>query len=161
MITNIYLAGASSEIDRARNWVQRLRDAGIHVVSTWVDVIGKVGQSNPVDATIEQLTQWTLRDLAEVKASDLMWLLLPALDKHTVGAWVEMGYAHAARIPIVMSGPHRPIFTPVLAAMHFHDDESMFTEIVRRHNEETANHVERYIASQQHERAEPAAFEGD
>ena len=56
--------------------------ADIMLTSTWVDVIGRVGAANPKDATIEQLTAWTLRDLAEVAEADNLWLLLPAIGTH-------------------------------------------------------------------------------
>lgn len=149
MITPIYLAGASAEIDRACKWAQALREADITVLSTWVEVIGKAGAANPTDATIEQLTKWTLRDEAEVKASELLWLLLPAKGVHTVGAYIELGIARATRKHIVMSGLHRPIFTPVLADMSFVTDEEAFEYIQSGHRMKVKMDVGNQLQHQQ------------
>lgn len=145
MITKVYLAGASSEIERARFNAQRMRDADIHVMSTWVEVIGKAGSANPAHATPEQLTKWTLRDLEEVKTADVLWLQLPALDKHTVGAWIELGIAYSSNVIVLMSGPHRPIFTPVLAHKHFETDDEAFAWLKEEHNRMVDNRVREHL----------------
>ena len=142
MITKVYLAGASAELARAREWASKLRDADIMVTSTWVEVIGRVGAANPANATIEQLTKWVLRDLAEVSDSDVLWLLLPPLSIQTVGAWIELGTAQNEKKHIVMSGPHRPIFTPVLANAHFEADQAAFDYIQEHHRVMVRGEVE-------------------
>jgi nucleoside 2-deoxyribosyltransferase len=133
MITKVYVAGSSKELARAQAVMAKLEEHDIHVMSTWPKVIGKVGAANPADATIEQLTKWTLRDLAEVEESDILALLLPAMDVPTVGAWVELGYAYARNKPIIASGPHRPIFTPVLVSVYCESDDDLVQRIVDRH----------------------------
>lgn len=136
MITKVYVAGASVEIGRARSWMTRLRDVDITVTSTWPEVITRAGAPNPVDASPDQLTEWVLRDLAEAEASDVLWLLLPPKDVQTVGAYIELGAARRDRTLIVMSGgPHRSIFTPVLAHRSFDDDETAFNWILAGHRE--------------------------
>lgn len=148
MITKVYLAGASAEIERARFNAQRMREADIHVMSTWVDVIGKVGAANPRDATPEQLTKWTLRDLEEVKAADVLWLQLPAVDVHTIGAWIELGIAYSEGVTVLMSGIHRPIFTPVLAHKHFATDEEAFAWIKWHHDNNVKLMVDEHLQKQ-------------
>lgn len=148
MITKIYLAGASAEIERARMNAQRLRDADIHVVSTWVDVIGKVGAANPRDATVEQLTKWTIRDLEEVKESEVLWLQLPAIDIHTIGAWIELGIAYNEGLTVLMSGVHRPIFTPVLAHKHFATDDEAFAWLKMHHDARVKERVDEHLQRQ-------------
>lgn len=145
MITKVYLAGASSELARAKMWAEKLRDADIMLTSTWVDVIGRVGAANPANATIEQLTAWTLRDLAEVAEADNLWLLLPAVGVHTVGAYIELGAAYVGGKHIVMSGAHRPIFTPVLAHEHYDADEDAFKYITERNKRLAASHVDDHL----------------
>lgn len=149
MITKLYLAGASAEIDRARKWASALRDADITVLSTWVEVIGKAGAANPADATPEQLTKWTLRDEAEVHASDLLWLLLPAKGIHTVGAYIELGLSRAWGKHIVMSGTHRPIFTPVFADISFATDEEAFEYIQTGHRTNVQRLVNKQLSHQE------------
>ena len=119
----VYVAGASKEIIRAERWVRRLQDDGIIVMSTWTQVIRAVGKANPVDATPEQYKSWVQKDLDEVAASNVLWFLLPEVD--TVGAFVELGYAHAKGLYIVTSGQHRPIFTPGLTQFHSHYDQEI------------------------------------
>lgn len=116
----VYIAGSSKEITRAERWGSELRAYDIEVVSTWPEVIRKVGKANPADATIAQYREWAKRDLDEVKRANVFWLLLPEGD--TIGAWVELGHAHANDKMIVMSGAHRPIFTPALCHFHSHYD---------------------------------------
>jgi nucleoside 2-deoxyribosyltransferase len=125
----VYVAASSKEITRAEHWVLRLRQAGIIVVSTWIDVIKHVGQANPKDATPDEYKMWALKDLGEVDVADVLWLLLPEFE--TVGAYVELGFAHAKEKPIAMSGRHRPIFTPVLANAHSEYDEAIFDVLIR------------------------------
>lgn len=126
--TKIYVAGASSEIVRAERQGRLLRDNGFEVVSTWTQVIRDVGHANPTDATPEEYKLWAGRDLAEVQAADVFWLLLP--EANTVGAWIELGFAHAINKLIVMSGQHRPIFTPALARFHSHYDQEILSFLI-------------------------------
>jgi hypothetical protein len=115
MITKVYVAGASAEIERARKVRDQLLALGMDCTSSWMRNIDKEGKSNPTDATPEKYAEWALADTAE---ADVFLLLLPAKEIQTVGAWVELGAAHLQRKTIVMSGPHRPIFTPALATHH-------------------------------------------
>lgn len=145
MITKVYLAGASKEIERARQWAEKLRDADIMLTSTWVEVIGRVGAANPATASPEQLTKWTLRDIAEVQDADLLWLLLPAIGVETVAAYVELGVAYVSEKRIVTSGPHRPIFTPVLADESFAADVDAFDWIQKYHRHRVDEMVAKHL----------------
>lgn len=135
MHTRVYIAGASSEVTRARAARTQLEAGGLTVTSTWPDVIEQVGQNNPRDASISDLARWALTDLAELHAADALWLLLPFGQTTTVGAWIELGVAFEARKAIIMSGPHRPIFTPVLADHHFELDHDAGRLLVEKHEE--------------------------
>lgn len=161
MITTLYLAGASAEIDRARKWAQALREADITVLSTWVEVIGKTGAANPADATPEQLTKWTLRDEAEVKGSELLWLLLPSKGIHTVGAYIELGIARATGKHIVTSGLHRPIFTPVLADISFATDEEAFEYIQTGHRTKVKREIQYRLTDQRSAQRDFAKWKDD
>lgn len=101
----VYVAGSSSELNRATRWSQALRDAGITVVSTWPEVISRVGSANPTDAPAHQRRSWAYTDLVvELGSADWLWLLAP-LETPGRGAYVELGCAFAARKNIVCSGP--------------------------------------------------------
>lgn len=122
----IYLAGASAEADRAERVSAALLAMGHKITSTWWEVIKAAGEANPANATRAQYLAWVERDLLELHHADALVLLLPALDVHTVGAWIELGFAVRAHHTIIMSGPHRPIFTPALAHYTVPTDEDLF-----------------------------------
>lgn len=101
----VYVAGASSESDRARRAVERLRAAGLEVTCTWLDVVASVGDANPTDVSAAQRRSWSVVDLAEVVRADVLWFLVPPASIQTRGAWVELGHAYAHNKQIVCSGP--------------------------------------------------------
>lgn len=88
----IYVAAASKEIDRARAFMDRLRALGHEITSDWPEVIAKVGDANPTDATRAQRRGWAQADLDQVAGSDLLVVLLPTPHITTEGMWVELGY---------------------------------------------------------------------
>jgi hypothetical protein len=128
----VYVAGSSKEIDRAEFWIKKLRGVGIVVTSTWPEVVRSVGQNNPHDRTVDQYKQWAEKDFGEVEAADVFWLHLPVTQ--TIGAYIELGYAHRAAKFIAMSGVHKPIFTPALASVHGENDEDIFDVLHRMAN---------------------------
>lgn len=129
-IENVYVSASSAEIDRAELWMGRLSMAGLNVTSTWARVIRDVGSANPRDATREQRKQWSDVDLGEVRACDLLWFLVPALDKPTRGAWLEVGFADAAGKLLVFSGDTKQsIFCAT--GDEYEDDIDAFATICR------------------------------
>jgi hypothetical protein len=150
----VYVAGASSEMERAEKWMAALRQTGIEVTSTWPEVIRKVAEAlklnpahaaNPMDAPREDRAHWAITDLTEVAASTVFWLLLPT-GKPSVGAYCELGYAimvsaaaaqaHALGIPgapvyqLICSGAEASIFTAL--AEHYPTDEEAFRALTLR-----------------------------
>jgi len=138
----VYVAAASSEIERAEKWMAKLREAGITVVSTWPEVIRKVGAANPMTAPREQRAGWAMADLSELSHASLLWRLLGAPSE---GACTEFGYAvlfaslaHEARLAgvemapkfkIITSGEERSIFTAL--APNYATDEDAFAAILQ------------------------------
>jgi hypothetical protein len=141
----VYVAGASSEIERAEKWIATLREAGIEVTATWPEVIRKVGDANPMTASRAQRQVWSATDLSEVAHAEVFWFLLPE-GRPTAGAYTEFGYAvflgaaaqeaRACDIPgapmfwIVASGKETSIFTAL--ADHFDTDEEAFRALTLR-----------------------------
>ena len=99
----VYVAGASSEMDRATAAVLQLRAAGHELTSTWLDTVAKVGDANPSSASGEQRRSWSITDLAEVERADVLWFLVPSSGT-TRGAWCEQGFSYALGKVIVCSG---------------------------------------------------------
>lgn len=142
----VYIAGASSEIERIELWSAALRKAGVLVVSTWPEVVRKVGSANPMTATRNERAGWANTDLNEIVEASVFWLLLPT-GKPTAGAYTELGFAilqsrmqHDARnmgfpvIPLITisSGKETSIFT-ALTHRHTATDDEAFAEIVDNH----------------------------
>jgi nucleoside 2-deoxyribosyltransferase len=104
MTLKVYVAGSTMEMDRARFAMKSLKDIGIEVTSTWVDVVTGVGDPNPRAASAIDRFKWSEADLVEVKNANLIWFLVPGPNAPTRGAWLEVGYAHALGKPGVASG---------------------------------------------------------
>ena len=143
MIKKIYVAGASSEIERAEKWMGRLREAGFEVTSTWPEVIRAQpnGEANPMTAPREQRAEWAAVDLEQVSQSSAFWLLLPT-EKPTIGAYWEVGFftaliaveiqmrAVGAKLTMryaLCSGVEKSIFTTLID--HFATDEEAFAAL--------------------------------
>jgi len=138
----VYVAGASAEMERAEGWMRKLREAGITVTSTWPDVIRKVGAANPMDAPRADRLGWAIDDVRQVVESNVFWLLLPQ-GKVSAGAYTELGCAiamtlfskqaelaglPAAPYKILVSGVETSIFTAL--GTHATTDEEAFNSLV-------------------------------
>lgn len=122
----VYLAGSSGEIRRARTAYELLAALpNVVVVSTWLDVIEKVGIANPSDASAAQRREWTVTDLAEVASADAVWFLVPSSSAPTRGAWAELGYAYALSKRILCSGATRQSIFCALGSEHAMDEGAL------------------------------------
>lgn len=128
----VYLAGAASEIPRAKQWYRQLVAHRFEVVSTWIESVETVGASNPRDANKDQRYGWSIVDVAEVDKADVLWGLTPLHPNVTRGLWFELGYVFGRWTPgrVVVSGDNQQsIFTSL-----FHEvttDEEALQWILR------------------------------
>src|SRR5882672_5686661 len=93
----IYVAaatGSAEEIARAEKWMTRLREAGVTVISDWLETIKLPGGANPMEASREYRMSRANAPLNQVSQAQAFWLLMPE-DTATVGAYVEFGFALA------------------------------------------------------------------
>lgn len=133
MSIRVYVAASSAEIPRAKKWIAALREAGVFVTSKWPEIIEKVGDANPRDATHEQRKGWAWADLVDVKDANLLWLLAPEPNGGSArGAYVELGYARALGLSLMISGDTKQSIFTALGVEHETDDAA-FAEIVDRH----------------------------
>ncbi|MGN6107072.1 MAG: hypothetical protein ACTHU0_18340 [Kofleriaceae bacterium] len=124
----VYVAASSGEIQRAKGWISRLVAAGVQVTSTWPETIAAVGDANPRDASPGQRLAWAVADLHQVASADLLWMMAPVKEAGR-GAYVELGFAHAQRKLLVVSGcSWQSIFGAL--AREFETDEEAFAFIV-------------------------------
>lgn len=136
-VEKVYVAGSSLELDRVDRAVAALENAGIIVTSTWPISVRDAGTGNPIGATREQRVNWTITDLAQVRAAELFWFLVPPRDVATRGAWMEAGYALAkGRVCIFSGDTKQSIFSAV--AYEYADDAAALMLILRLADKEHA-----------------------
>lgn len=129
-ISHVYVAAASSDMDRAERWMNLLVAADIGVTSTWVSVIRAGGlEGNPRDATQPQRRDWSDADLEGVRNADLVWFLVHDLAPAR-GAYFELGYARGLGKILVLSGDTKQSIFSALGA-EFAEDIDAFAAICR------------------------------
>lgn len=135
----VYIAGSSDELVRALYWSDRLRAAGVDVVSTWPGVIAAVGAANPRDATRAQRRSLSGGCLQELATADVLWMLAPAVG-HGRGAYAELGAAHALGKRLVASGDTlQSVFAA--QAIEYASDEDAFAALVESATEPHHRHL--------------------
>jgi hypothetical protein len=129
-IERVYVAASALEIDRAEQAIADLERRDIAVTSTWTINVRNVGASNPREASNYDRARWASTCLDEVRHSDLLWFLVPAMGAPTRGAWVELGYAIARGMTIVLSGDTRQSIFSALGVEMLADIEAL--ELIAR-----------------------------
>jgi hypothetical protein len=137
----IYVAASSAEIERAEKWMNALRGEGIAVTSVWPETIRRVQRerhmastheaSNPRQATVADRRTWALENVAQIHASEALWLLVPMPPNLSEGAYYELAVANERRKLTLASGGgdnQRMVFT-ALAQILFDADELAFEAI--------------------------------
>ena len=126
----VYVAASSSQIDRAKDAMRILAEAGHEVTSDWTRMIEDRGEANPADASLEERRAWSEEDLYRgVARCDALWLLMPS-DRPSFGAGVEFGFALGdGAIRTVVSGLcEASIFTALADACYDRDDLAFAAE---------------------------------
>ncbi len=152
----VYIAAASSDIERAKRVRAQLIAGGVTVTSRWIDEVDKTG-ANP-DDDVERRKRAT-SDVVDIDSSDVVLLLVPhghyykdtdrvASSGHphtSIGAWWENGYAYRAGIPLVSSGPRAARTKTVFTALgeEFDHDVDAIIRILRVPSEEEGDGLDR------------------
>lgn len=113
----VYVAGASSDIERAEAVMAKLREHGIEVTSTWPEVIRKVGGANPPQMVQLERKKVSVQDLLEVEQAHVLLVLQPSLGKTTIGAYVEMGFAFSRTKWILWSCGGEPCYSTIFTGI--------------------------------------------
>jgi hypothetical protein len=142
MSLRCYVAASSAEIPRARAMEQALREAGIEVVSRWIESVEAVGEANPRLATRVQRAEWAWLCLSAIESADVTWLLAPEPGGHSDGAFCELGYTHAKSIEdasghdyprwLICSGDTKRSIFCALADHEFDTDAEALAWLVER-----------------------------
>lgn len=85
----IYVAGASKEMERVKRVMKQIREAGHEITFDWVAEVEKVGMANPSD--LAQRKASARSDVDGVIDADVILVLHPAPGVPTAGMWFEMG----------------------------------------------------------------------
>jgi hypothetical protein len=125
----VYVAASSSQIDRAKDAMRALAEAGHEVTSDWTRMIEDRGEANPADASFEERREWAAKDVRGVAVCDVLWLLMPS-DRPSFGGGVEFGFALGdGAIRTVVSGLcEASIFTALADACYDRDDLAFAAE---------------------------------
>lgn len=124
----IYVAGASAEVERAAAFMERCRNAGVEVVSTWAEAI----KAEPVadrDLKPSDAIRYAEGDIEEIEAADGLVLLVPPPGRGA-GAYVEFGWALGCpeRWTMVVGDPAQSVFFR-LADMHAPNEDAALAEL--------------------------------
>jgi nucleoside 2-deoxyribosyltransferase len=132
-VIRAYVAAASAEIDRARLFMQRLRCAGVKVMSSWVESIDELGLANEgLPADIALYAARTC--LAEIIEADVLILLVPP-PGHGYGSGVEFGFALGEQKETILVGDadamDRSVFFSLGLADHWVIDEAAAVRLLK------------------------------
>lgn len=133
----VYIAAASTDMERAKHWMSKLRLAGIEVVNRWIAKIEEVGEANPRGDNVSFVRQEAAaQNEADIDSAHVLWFLVPKEAPGRGGYW-ESGYARKAKKHLVFSGDtQQSVFTS--QGKEFADDLDAFADICRYAREEFA-----------------------
>jgi hypothetical protein len=129
----VYVGGASLEIDLIEKMIGDLLEQGVQITHDWTEDIRHTSQFTSVPESYRRAC--AVEDLHGVAKANLVWILSPPADIHSIGCWVEMGYAIAKQKPVLISGPLAPsnIFALLDSVRRYDKHEEAFDHILRAH----------------------------
>jgi hypothetical protein len=95
MKKNIYVAGASAQIEKIETLMDKLQVSGWTITFDWTVPVREVGNASPDDPEIRRSA--ALADLQGVADANVVWLVQPDATSTSTGAWVELGAAITRR----------------------------------------------------------------
>ncbi len=120
--TNVYVAGASADWERAKtrmDWVRA--HPGLTLAYDWVSDVVKYrveGGKSDAELTDEERFFLAGSDMEAVARCDIFWLLIPNDSVVTGGAWADLGFALDAGRSVVVSGARHREFSLCILADH-------------------------------------------
>jgi nucleoside 2-deoxyribosyltransferase len=104
-VLNVYVAGASAEVDRAERVIAALRAAGINITHDWTpDVRAVEAAGGPTTLEDQERLDRALVDVAAVRRADFVVMLAPEPPHASTGAGFESGVAYERGLPLVVAG---------------------------------------------------------
>lgn len=141
---NVYIAAASSDIERVIRVRAQLVAGGLAITSRWIDEVKATG-ANPDDDT--ERRRRVNADKADVRKSDVVLFLVPhgfyyldgdrvmssGHEHSTRGAWFEIGYADGLGIPFVAVAPRKTLIKSIFTSIgeEFENDVDAVIRLLR------------------------------
>ena len=105
---DIYIAGASAELDRAKNAMAFVHShPRLTLAHDWTRDIEREriqGGRQDHDLSKEERVRYASQILQAITGTPVFWLLVPHEGVHTTGAWVELGAALIYRTMLEVLG---------------------------------------------------------
>jgi len=123
----IYIAGASKEMDLISSYMRKVESLGHTISLDWTVPIREniaLGKTD-ADLTKEDRKRHANADMFAVGDADLVWLLVPAEPKSSLGCWIEFGLAVAFGCHVIVSGPNASIFCELADHLFATHDEAL------------------------------------
>lgn len=126
---SVYVAGGFKDTLTIKEFIARLRAAGLVISLDWTEEEGK-------DRTMsdDQRNYAASEDLAAIDRSDFVWLLCPSYTGGS-GAWTEFGYSLGRQKTVLVSGSTRlrTIFTSKASGFDTHEEAFAFLLTQQEH----------------------------
>jgi nucleoside 2-deoxyribosyltransferase len=121
----IYLAASYSRRDELRQYAAMLEHQGHRITSDWLD-----GHDLPANATPAQTAtlnaEWARRDLQDIDQADMLVMFTGGDNRKRGGRHVELGYALACQLDVMIVGESENIFHYIDRVWHFADFTDFF-----------------------------------
>jgi nucleoside 2-deoxyribosyltransferase len=124
----IYVAGGMREHKLVSGWMDLLRKEGFEITCDWT--VADASAPNDAELPIDAALRFARADLKGVADAGVVWHIVADYEGSR-GAYFEIGYAHAMKKTIYVSGPtwRKSIFHH-LAARKFDTHQEAFDAIV-------------------------------
>jgi hypothetical protein len=131
MNLRVYVAGASSELDRAELVIRKLREVGVTITLDWTTNVREHGAGNDGGVPDDVLLPVLRADMVEgVGRADLVLMLAGA---KSTGKHVELGGAFLTGVEILVSGPvHNEPWLRALGQRFYESDDLAIAAITER-----------------------------
>lgn len=112
----IYLAARFDRRDQLRGYRDELNDMGIAVSSRWLDNHGMGERDDATNGVViytpADLARCAIEDLDDIEAADVFvtFTETPDVGYTSGGRHVELGFALALNIPVLIVGPRENVF---------------------------------------------------
>jgi hypothetical protein len=145
----IYVAGASREVHSIVSYMAELRRAGYEITHDWTRDVLEYQEARKAGLPASAITgqkrlECALLDAEGVLQCDVLWVVCPRSDSHSVGCWTELGIAIGASgcgrtKRVVVSGDwarseHTEFISTELADQRFETHERALGYLCSLHN---------------------------